>query len=678
MGVENNTFLLALHDVTLKGIDPYSKNLTEEQIVRIATECKINPWYFFREVARAPAMAGNVAPMFKANRGNIAMFWLFFNHITTLTIMPRQTGKSFSTDMLMTLLMRVMVSNTNLNLLTKDDDLRVKNIQRLKDIADELPFYMQLKQRGDTNNTEKITINRIGNTYTSSVAQSSPKAALNVGRGSTFAINHIDEIAFVKNIDITLPALLASSGAIRDIAQANNEPYGNIFTTTAGYLNSREGEYVYKKVYQESMVWTEKLYDTRNQNELEEIVRKNSPGKKLMVLLEFNHRQLGYTDEWLRSKIEDAMAEGDAVLADFLNKWVEGSASSAIDKKLLKMLFDSVVNEPYSELSNFGYVTRWYVPENQIDRIMNNTHTTISLDTSDAVGSDDIALTVRDIKTGETLAAGQYNETNLITFSEWLIEWLEKYPNLTMIIERRSSGVAIIDNLLKILPAKGIDPFRRLFNWVVDEADEYPKRIEDVFHSKLEYRDPSVYIKYRKHFGYATSGYGKSSRDNLYGNNLLASIKYTGTKARDKQLVDQIAGLTIKNGRLDHKSGSHDDLVISWVLGYWFLTNGRNKKYYGINDNMVLSVVLNNTLVENGEKDKLEKQQYQILLKKQIDYFLEKLRSEANPIKSNLLTNKIKHLYKDIDTKYIQIVNIDNLLETIELEKRKKKQHRYY
>ena len=56
------------------------------------------------------------------------------------------------------------------------------------------------------------------------------------------------------------------------------------------------------------------------------------------------------------------------------------------------------------------------------------------------------------------------------------------------------------------------------------------------------------------------------------------------------------------------------------------------------------------------------------------------LRKEKNPIKSNMLSNKIKYLYNDIDTKYIQIVNIENLLETIELEKRKQQHQlrRYY
>lgn len=42
MGVENHTFLLALHNPELIGIDPHSPDLTIEQIGLITAECKEN------------------------------------------------------------------------------------------------------------------------------------------------------------------------------------------------------------------------------------------------------------------------------------------------------------------------------------------------------------------------------------------------------------------------------------------------------------------------------------------------------------------------------------------------------------------------------------------------------------------------------------------------------------
>lgn len=672
MGVENHSFCLALHNPKLKGIDPHSKNLTQEEIMMIVAECKINPWYFFREVAKIPAVAGAENVPLQANRGNIALFWLFFNHITQMLIQPRQTGKSVSTDTLMVYLLNLATLNTDFNLLTKDDSLRVKNVKRVKDLMEGLPFYLRLKTRKDTNNTEKITLERLGNTYNTSVAQASIKAALNLGRGMTNAINQIDEIAFIKNIDITLPALLAASGAARDAAAAVGAPYGNIFTTTAGYLSSESGKFAYK-IYNDSFKWTEKLFDCVDEAELRDIIKKNSPSGKMQVLCEFNHRQLGKTDEWLRGKIADAMSSGENAGADFLNLWAEGNESSPIPKHLLKIIQNSVINDPYIEISRYGYITRWYVREQEVERQLGSRRLLMSLDTSDAVGNDDIAMTIRDVTTGEIVAAGVYNETNLITFSEWIADFIMKFKNMTVIIERRSSGVMIIDNLLKILPANNIDPFKRLFNWVVNDADIKPVYANEVINVEMNRRSSSVYVKYRKQFGYATSGAGRASRDNLYGAAFNASIKYTGEGVHDKTLIHQLASLVRKNDRIDHRSGEHDDMVISWLMGYWFLSEAKNKSFYGLSNNLILSTVLNAMVDEEGGKELVLKKKKQTRLRLQIESLIEQLSSETNPIKSKMLTNKIKHLYKDIDTELTQTLNIESLLEDIEIKKRKKR-----
>jgi len=212
MNVDNCEFILALHDAELQGVDPFSEDLTQEQKVRIASECRINPWYIIREIIRLPASSGTEPLRYRLNRFNVAQMWLYFNHITTLGIAPRQTGKSVANDVLNTVLMGFITINTKMNLLTKDDALRVANITRLKDIYKELPKFLQLKNRKDTNNTEKITVLALGNILTSSVGNLSKSAAVKLGRGLTIANSFIDEIAFIPNIDITLPALLAASG----------------------------------------------------------------------------------------------------------------------------------------------------------------------------------------------------------------------------------------------------------------------------------------------------------------------------------------------------------------------------------------------------------------------------------------------------------------------------------
>ena len=98
MGIRNHAFPLALHNPKLQGIDPFSLDLTVEQMVQIQLEAKFNPWYFYREILRVPPSASPEALPMLANRGNISLWWLAYNHIDAGLTQPRQTGKSLSSD----------------------------------------------------------------------------------------------------------------------------------------------------------------------------------------------------------------------------------------------------------------------------------------------------------------------------------------------------------------------------------------------------------------------------------------------------------------------------------------------------------------------------------------------------------------------------------------------------
>lgn len=680
MGIENRFFPLALVHPELQGVDPHDPNLTTEEITKIVIECKVNPWYFFREVVRVPSQ-GSVEPVrLRANRGNIALWWCFFNHITSLLIQPRQTGKSLSTDCLMTLLMSVVCVKTRINLLTRGDSLRMANIKRIKDIMDELPPYLKLRNRKDTNNTETITINALENIYTSSVAQSSIKAAISLGRGLTVPIHHIDEIAFCENIGYTLPNLLATSTAARDNAKAAGAPYGNIFTTTCGYLNSDSGQYA-KMIYDESLPWSEKLFDCKDEEDLYATIRKNNKQRisestgeenvrgKLQILLEFNHRQLGYTDEWLRQKLEDAKSSGEDAKADFLNIWGRGNESSPISPENLEIINRSREDDYYSDISKQGYISRWYIDQNELERRCSGRFLIMSLDPSEAVGRDDIGMHITDAATGETIAAGDYNETNIITFANWIVWWLEEFPNLLLIPERKNMGTAIIDLLLAILPGRGIDPFKRIFNWVVDTAHEVPAHREIIM-TPLNRRDPSVYVKYKSQFGYSTSGSGRAARDNLYDRAFNNRIRYTGNLVRDKKLINQLNNLVYRNGRIDHKPGEHDDLVICWLLGYWFLTVARNKDFYGLNSRNVLVSVVSQMIKDEGGEEAIAERERINKIKSQILSLKDKLRTTTNTFITQELNNRIAKLSSSIDLDSEEILNVDDITAR-EKEKRK-------
>lgn len=647
MGIKNHTFLLALINPALQGVDPYDPNLTLEQKIAISVECRVNPFYFFREIARAPAASGSLPVPLEANRANIALFWCFFNHIFFILIQPRQTGKSFSTDVLMTLLLLIICTDTQINLLTKDDTLRRQNVNRIKDIMSELPPYLQLRDKLDTNNGEEVTVNALGNIYLTHVPQSSKKNALKMGRGLTSPIFHVDEPPFQPNIEIALPAALAAGGNAIDKAIASGSPYGTILTTTAGKKDDPDGRYVHK-ILMDAAPWDDRFLDAENVEELEKIIRTNSRGGVFRINGTFSHRQLGKSDNWLKQKLEENLQTGDEANRDFFNIWTSGNQLSPIATHLLERITASRLDPMHVEISKpFNYITRWYIPQNEIYHRMKTGQFIISLDTSEAAGNDDIGMNFIDIETLEVICSGVYNETNLILFCEWLVDILVTFENTTLIIERKSTGAMILDYLLLMLPSKGIDPFARIFNMIVQLSDEQKDKFSEV-NVPMNRRKSDIYVRFKKAFGFVTTGgTGITSRSELYSTTLQNAVKRSADKIYDSFLIDQITSLIIKNGRVDHPDGGHDDLVISWLLAHWLITLGKNLSFYGINvarigckikkEEEVLSPVDQMKRYEQLKIRDRIKELYQLLTDEVDEYLTYKLEQELRLLDKKLV-----------------------------------------
>lgn len=668
LGVKNHAFLLALINPNLKGVNPHSKNLTELQKAEIAIEASINPWYYFREIAKAPAIGGGDSIDQQANRGNIALYWLFFNHVMTFLIQIRQTGKSFSTDSLMTYLMNIACRDTEINLLTKDDTLRRTNVTRLKDIASELPDYLNQKGKGDLNNGEEITITRLKNRYKTHVPQASKKNALKLGRGLTSGIFHIDEPPFQPHIATALPAALAATGAAVDRAKASGAHYGTILTTTAGKRDDPDGAFIYNMLA-ESAIWSEKFFDAENQNKLYEIIRKASPKGKLRVNITLNHRQLGKTDEWLMEKLEESVQTGDDANRDYFNMWTSGSQSSPLSTSILESIRNSVRGADYTDISRIGaYTMRWYLPEDQLDMRMGNSTFALGMDSSNASGGDDCGFYLLDTQSLETVASANINEINLLHLGKWIAAFLIKWPKVSWIPENRSSGQGLIDTVVVELVAAGINPFKRIYNTIVNDRQSNEVHFEEVQRMAQRGQVLEAYNRFKKCFGFATSGGGVTSRTALYSTTLQLAAKRGCDRVYDKVLADQINGLITKNGRVDHPPGEHDDVCIAWLLTHWLVTQAKNLRYYGIDPALVGSL-LNNTGSASDPQEAYEKRE-QRAIRDRINLLAEKIAGSKDSFVVSRAEQEIRTLSSKIILEECEIFNPDNLIREAKEKKK--------
>lgn len=669
-GIKNHLFMLQLHDPALEFVDPRDPNISMENIVRITQEVAINPWYYFREIACVPGseLQEDIV-RFIANRGNVATLWLFFNHITLYLIQIRQTGKSFTMDSLSVIITNCLASYTNIAMLTKDENLRSKTLARIKDIEASLPFYLKRRHPKEVFNTEEFVVSALNNTFKAYLPNKSPKAALNVARGSSNSVHLVDEGAFLYNIAITLPAYLATGTNAKPAAERRGNPWGMICGTTAGRIDDPDGKYIYN-LLEDACVWTEALYDAEDLEDLKTMIFLNSPGRNHEVNVSLNHRQLGYTDEWLVARLAEAKATKEDAERDFGNRWTSGGLTSPIDPDTAGIIRASESKMTYDEVFRpQPYIIRWLMPVEKAHAYMKTHDIIVTSDTSDAVGGDDISLIFRCVRTGKVIGAGNYNKTNLINFAEFLVNILERFDRTTMLIERRSSGATIIDYMLLMLPARGIDPFARMYNTVVQNARENPEDFALI--SKAGPKKDSTYEKFKKCFGFATSGSGATSRSMLYGEVFTDAIEMCGTLIGDKKTIDQLLALTVIGGRVDHLPGFHDDLVIAWLLSHWFLTKGRNLEFYGISHRDILAD--NEFLLKEKEVKNSPEHRQAEEIKWQIEDLLHELENERSPALAELIEARIERLNDKLPAEVQRTLSVAELMDKIKNTKTKAK-----
>jgi len=604
MGIDNNAFLLSLLDPSLQGVDPFSEELTRDQKDRIIIEINRNPWYFMREIVRV-SLGGGGTGLLKANRGNIALFFCYLCHAIVVLIQIRQTGKSLNTDALKSYILFFATLKTTVTFLVNTNKNRTESLDRIRAFESMLPSYLRVLGPNDINNMNRIHIKATDNKYETAVAQQSVDMAKVVHRGGTSSNRFIDESAYVTNLEESLTSMLKTGTEADEQAEAAGSLYGTLVSTTAGYKDSRHGRYMYD-YYAEGAVFTEDLYDCEDLDAFKEMVRRLSPKNLYKVTIEMNHRQLGRTDAWLLSKIEDTSSTGNDTLTDYYNVWVTDKGAELLSPDEKKKISESKNLKYKPEISSIeGYTLRWHISDEERQKIISSGESIVAgLDTSEALGNDAISLTLTRVTTGEVIAAGDFNETNTTIFGTYLAELLVKYPKMMMTIEKRSTGISMVDTIVPILLERGINPLLRLFNWVINDMGFDPKKkvMYEELMKAFDRKDRRVFDRYKKYFGFSTSGSGRTSRTKLYSETFNAAVKYTGSSMRDHVLVRQVLGLRDVNGRVDHDPKDHDDMVIAWLLAFWTLKNGNNLNHYGISLNSVLIHIKEN-IYKDGKVD---------------------------------------------------------------------------
>lgn len=672
MGVRNHAFPLALLQPELAHVDPFDPDLDESTRIKIFNECRSNPWYYFREIASFTG-AGGIRVKFEATRANISMFWCFFNHIDYYLIQPRQTGKTGSFSCLINYLMYVGCYKTDITFFTQNRTRLVGSIRELKELRSNLPEYVYFPNKEDSDNMHSLSCVTRKNFLTCRVGQKDPENAENAGRGSTTPVIGWDEFAFTDGNSIILPTAMPGVTTAREHAEKSGIPYGNIFMTTAGELSTARGRYAHS-IMLDGTRFNEVFFDAGSEAKLIEMVSRNA-GKKgtVMCVGTWNHRQLNRSDEWLRKRMELSRSTGNDAEKDFLNNWVTGGEESLLDREQSRLIQNSRRDADFVEITKEGYCISWYVPKAQRDQYMASNRLVIGLDTSEGYGGDNdaIGFVMIDVKTHDTVATMRLNQLNTMRFAEFLSDFLVKYKNTTLIFERKSTGIAIFDTLAIRLCINGINPFERVYNRIVSEPKMFPK--DYAYMSRLTVDNVEGFLNQnRRYFGYATSGAGAHSRTMLYSTTMTDLLSKAAHTLYDQSLCAEYLGLRMRNGRVDHAEGSHDDLVIASLLAHWFLAFTTNLQHYGINSREIFAGLASTE--EETDEQVIERTQNEELRDKFNEYY-EELKETDDKYRKFYLEQNLRRLSERYNIEQITGNTLDQLLTDLEDSKEKNKSY---
>ena len=669
VGVTKNWFLpLALHDQSLIGVNPHDPDLNPETFLRVVREYCTNPWYAFRECQMVPIDGGDPIP-FKINRGVFGLYWSFFNNIDGALEFLRQHGKTIAIASLYVYLSRVL-KNARSILITKDPKLRAETIEKMKQIRDALPPGLWVHHKDDPDNQETFASVARGTKLITVIGQNNPASANSQGRGLTAGRLGSDEGPFTNYIRIILPAAFGSGVAARKANEMEGVPYGNFFVTTPGELDSPDGAYMYN-LMTSGVNWDERYIDYNSREELLRMMDVNSTAKipRRIFYIKFNHRQLGTSDEELFEMIRNATSTADQIARDYGGRWTAGRLSSPITEADARILRENKMKPIHKEIFGNSYILNWYLPKEDIAERLESTKHIISLDTSEGVGRDSFAMVMVNPETLETVADSEINEISIIKYCIWLSELMVKYPNTILIIERKSTGSSVADYIIDSLSHDVPNLHKRLFCHITQTKESTSEEYRKYTRGPVG-RIDDWWFQFRKEIGFKTDG-GK--RKLLYGDVLSSAVGCAKRVVRSERLIDQLLSLVVKHNRIDHINSGHDDMVVAWLMAFWFIFLGKNLKFYGINNNRaILRMYKEGDVSLEEEQEMLEEDELRQEKLNEIENLYTLVISTRDTVIRSRYDIKLKKLLTEVKIEISSASTLSDFKELIKTERFKR------
>lgn len=575
LGIKNNKFMLTLYDPDLQNVDPFQENLAPEYQVKILYECSRNKFYFLRELARIKDQGSEVAMSYEANVGNISLHFLRDLNINTYMELPRQCGKSISAVAEYAYFF-LFGKSINMGLFNYDTKMVAENIDRIMSLLDNLPVWMHFHRMEEKINPKdptqeptykfkpksaarKMSVENLlsKNQIVGKTPGLTEAQADTAGRGGSYLHQWWDEPCNTHNFDVAADAAFPSFTTVAENASKKGIQHSIMITSTPPDVDSKEGKYLYTFVHQESTKWSLYYFDY-SREKLIATLKQN--GTRFFYYITFQYYQLGKTKSWLEKQVSQMTA--NAIRKDIYLIWekdVEGNPFSQqelgdLENTILmhsfykeieveeNLYFKIYCNSDIKGAYNFKDTMRYIYTR----RIL------IASDTAGGEGGnrDFSTLVGIDPITMDVLFTFRSNELDPHVFAKLVIKFVKLYcPRGIVGMERNHVGRAVLSELRD--PVTGI-PDNLLYMPLSDSMMKAGVKAD----------------RNNKMAGIYTL---KPLRERLFGDILRRRVCHNKFMFRSKDIFSEVCTLQNKKGRIDHKHGSHDDLLMAYIIGCYII-----------------------------------------------------------------------------------------------------------
>lgn len=588
LGLQNYYQMLEVMypNLGVQDLDPYSPDLTAQQIAAILIECKANPWYFFREVMRVPVRGAAQPYQTTLHRSSMAMIWCFLHSIDFMVCQPRQTFKTTWVLIITTYSFIFELNKADIPFMHLNESNVIRNAEMLRDYICALPPYMNpWSNKPKLPGVKSVRYEEHGVNVKLLTQADSDVKAMDKLRGWTLILGSLDEWEYIDFVTDVIAGAAPAMVSGRIIAEQNGLHACMMYSSTPGNLETDTGVAA-QKMIDMTPKFFEKLYDMTD-GEIESFLAgaaykddgqdAGEVGKKVtMLYIEFNYKQLRKDDAWLEEQYSRAVATNK--IAEYrrgvLLDRFRGGDVVLFDQKDIDYIKTNV-REPDYDMFILGKF-HLYVYKHKIFQsdLMSDTpyfdiYTPylVGIDVAAGGDGDNTAICVVNPYTLEIVAELESPYIGLFDLMRIIVYLAKLMPKSIFCVETNSVGKVIVDFVQEshLESRFYYDPeMDASKNAMVTKWDE-----QQLLEAKA---------KAKQYIGTYVSPTVRKNMFDLLKRHVKDFKKYINSKL----LVRSLLGLVIKKGKIQAGAGEHDDMVMAYNHCIYVLTYGFDLTRFGI------------------------------------------------------------------------------------------------